>query len=241
MNFELYKNNSKFKAMPSNDAKGQNSNLRLGVLVSGNGTNLQAIIDAVADGRLDAEIALVICNHAGAGAVRRAKFAGVPVEVYELKDYPSRLAKQRAIAARLSEAGVGLVVCAGWDRIFKDEIVEQFAGRIINVHPSLLPAFSGGLHAIQDALDYGVKVTGCTVHFMTNELDSGPIISQTAVEILPDDTVVTLAERIHRQEHRLLVEAIRLYGQRQLAINGRKVDIISEHSTLATQHSALTP
>lgn len=197
--------------------------LRLGILASGNGTNLQAILDAIADGQLEAEVALVICNHSGAGAVHRAQVAGVPVKVHELRDYPSRLAKQRAIADRLAEANVDLVVCAGWDRIFDDEIVERFAGRMINVHPSLLPAFGGGLHAIRDALRYGVKITGCTVHFVTNEIDGGPVISQAAVPVLPDDNEETLAERIHKEEHRLLVEAVRLFGQRLLQINGRIV------------------
>ena len=150
--------------------------LRLGVLASGNGTNLQAILDAIGDGRLRAEVALVICNHSGAGAVQRAQAAGVPVEVYEL-----------------------------------------------NVHPSLLPAFGGGLHAIRDALRYGVKITGCTVHFVTNELDSGPIIAQAAVPVLPDDDEAALAQRIHEEEHRLLVEAIRLYGEGRLQIDGRIV------------------
>src|SRR5439155_23811244 len=157
--------------------------LRLGILASGNGTNLQAILDAIADGQLEAEVALLVCNHSGARAVRRARDAGVPVEIYELKDYPSRLAKQRVIADRLSQVSADLVVCAGWDRIFEDEIVKRFAGRMINVHPSLLPAFAGGLHAIRDALSYGVKITGCTVHFVTNEIDGGPIISQAAVPV----------------------------------------------------------
>ncbi len=208
--------------------KTQNSKLRLGVLASGRGTNLQAILDAIAAERLDAEIALVICNHSDAGATQRAKATGVPVEVYELKDFPSRLAKQMAIASRLADAGVGLVVCAGWDRIFRPEFVERFAGRMINVHPSLLPAFGGGLHAVEAALRYGVKITGCTVHFVTNEVDSGPIISQAAVSVMPDDNAETLAERIHKEEHRLLVEAIRLISEGRLEVVGRTVKVMGE-------------
>lgn len=197
------------------------------MLVSGRGTNLQAILDAIAGGQLDAEVVLVICNHAGAQAVSRGKEAGVSVEVHELKSYPSRLAKQQAIADRLEEEKVDLVVCAGWDRVLKPQFVSRFERRIINVHPSLLPAFGGGLHAIEDALSYGVKITGCTVHFVTQEVDAGPIISQAAVAVLDGDTAESLAERIHEEEHRLLVEAIKLYGEGRLGVNGRKVEVLS--------------
>jgi phosphoribosylglycinamide formyltransferase 1 len=198
--------------------------LKLGILVSGRGTNLQAIIDAIHKGELDAQIKLVVCNHAGVQAIDRATAAGIPVEVHELKDYASRIAKQRAIADRLEAADVDLVVCAGWDRVLKPEFVSRFAGRVMNVHPSLLPAFGGGLHAIEEAWRYGVKVTGCTVHFVTEEVDSGPVISQAAVDVEQNDTIETLAEKIHTQEHRLMVEAIRLYSEGKIRINGRKVE-----------------
>ncbi|HET6261471.1 MAG TPA: phosphoribosylglycinamide formyltransferase [Chloroflexia bacterium] len=201
---------------------------RLGVLVSGRGTNLQAILDAVQREELLVEIALVVCNHKEAMSIERARQAGVPVEVHELRAYPSRLAQQEGIASRLEQAGVDLVVCAGWDRVLEPQVVRRFAGRMINVHPSLLPAFAGGLHAIEDALHYGVKITGCTVHFVTEEVDTGPIISQAAVPVLPDDTHDTLAERIHAEEHRLLVEAIRLYSQGKLEVDGRVVTLIRE-------------
>jgi len=161
-------------------------------------------------------------------AIERAEKAGVPVEVYERDSFPSRLAKQKVIATRMAEAGVDLVVCAGWDRVLKAEVVRQFAGHIINVHPSLLPAFGGGLHAIKDALDYGVKITGCTVHFVTEDVDEGPIISQVAVPVLPGDTEGSLAERIHKEEHRLLVEAIKLYSQGRLQVTGRTVNVKHE-------------
>ena len=198
--------------------------LKLGILVSGRGTNLQAIIDAIHKGELDAQVKLVVCNHAGVQAVDRATAAGIPVEVHELKDYASRVAKQRAIADRLEAADVDLVVCAGWDRVLNPGFVSRFAGRVMNVHPSLLPAFGGGLHAIEEAWRYGVKVTGCTVHFVTEEVDSGPVISQAAVDVEQNDTIETLAEKIHTQEHRLLVEAIRLYSEDKIRINGRKVE-----------------
>lgn len=209
---------------------GEKEPLRLGVLVSGRGTNLQAIADAICSGELEAKVALVVCNHGGAKAIERAEAARVPVEVYERSDYPSRLAKQRVIARRLAEEEVDLVVCAGWDRILEAEFVEWFRGRIINVHPSLLPAFGGGLHAIEEALEYGVKVAGCTVHFVTAEVDAGPIISQSAVPVLPGDTAETLAERIHEEEHRLLVAAVRDYGAGRLRVSGRVVhnDDVSE-------------
>ncbi|HEX8221910.1 MAG TPA: phosphoribosylglycinamide formyltransferase [Chloroflexia bacterium] len=198
---------------------------RLGVLVSGKGTNLQAILDAAARGELRAEVALVVCNHKDAEAIGRAERAGVPVEVHEMRAYPSRLAQQQAIAVRLEEAGVELVVCAGWDRVLEPEVVRRFAGKMINVHPSLLPAFGGGLHAIEDALRCGVKITGCTVHFVTEEVDTGPIISQAAVPVLDGDTPETLANRVHPEEHRLLVEAIKLYSQGKLEVDGRVVRI----------------
>jgi phosphoribosylglycinamide formyltransferase-1 len=207
---------------------GRRGPLKLGVMVSGRGTNLQAILDAIEAGDLDAEVALVVCNHAETQAVARAERANVPVRVYELSDYPSRLAKQRAIAHDLAGTGAELIVCAGWDRVLKPEFVKQFEGRIINIHPSLLPAFGGGLHAIEEALRYGVKVAGCTVHFVTEKVDEGPIISQAAVPVLPDDTVESLAERIHTEEHRLLVEAVKLYAEGRLAVDGRKVNIKSE-------------
>ncbi len=199
--------------------------LRLGVLVSGRGTNLQAVLDAIARGDLRAEVALVACNRQGAGAIDRAERAGVPVELFTQREYGIREGQQAAIADRLEALGVDLVVCAGWDRIFTAEFVRRFPGRIINVHPSLLPAFGGGLHAVRDALEYGVKITGCTVHFVTDELDSGPVISQAAVAVLPDDTEETLAERIHVEEHSLLVEAVGLFAQGKLEIAGRTVRV----------------
>jgi phosphoribosylglycinamide formyltransferase-1 len=199
--------------------------LRLGVLVSGRGTNLQALLDAIARGDLRAEVALVACNRQGAGAIDRAERAGVPIELFTQREYGTREGQQAAIADRLEALGVDLVVCAGWDRIFTAEFVRRFPGRIINVHPSLLPAFGGGLHAVRDALEYGVKITGCTVHFVTDELDSGPVISQAAVAVLPDDTEETLAERIHVEEHRLLVEAVGLFAQGKLEIAGRTVRV----------------
>jgi len=195
------------------------------VLVSGNGTNLQAILDAIGRSELDAEVRIVVCNRQGAGAIARAEGAGVPVEVHAPEAYPSRSAQQAAIGMRLAEAGADLVVCAGWDRVLQPQVVRQFEGRIINIHPSLLPAFGGGLHAIEEAFKYGVKVTGCTVHFVTEEVDTGPVILQAAVPVEEGDTLDSLAERLHAQEHRILVEAIKLYSQGRLRVEGRIVRI----------------
>jgi len=215
------------------------SAIRLGILVSGRGSNLQAILDTIERGEFDAEVALVICNHKEAFAVTRAEQAGVPVEVHTQREYGSREAHQQAIADSLDRAKVDLVVCAGWDRVFTHEFVERFLGRNINVHPALLPSFAGGLHAIRDALEYGVKVTGCTVHFVTHDLDAGPIILQAAVPVLPDDVEETLAGRVHLEEHRLLVEAIKLYGGQQLRIEGRRVKVLSSELPEPTQNSKI--
>jgi phosphoribosylglycinamide formyltransferase-1 len=202
--------------------------LRLGVLASGNGSNLQAILDAISERRLQAEVALVACNHSSAKVIERARKAGVPVQLHSMRDYPSRSATQQAIADGFQQASVELVVCAGWDRVLVPEFTSRFAGRIINIHPSLLPAFAGGLHAIQDALDYGVKVTGCTVHFVTEAVDAGPIILQTPVPVRDDDTEEILAERIHKEEHRILVDALNLFAEGRLKIEGRKVTRIDD-------------
>ena len=205
-----------------------NTTLRLGILVSGRGTNLQAILDAIAQGELDAKVAFVACNHKGVQSTERAEQAGVPFGIYTQKEYGTRQAQQEAIANQLLEENVDLVVCAGWDRVFIPGFVAAFHGRVINVHPSLLPAFGGGLHAIRDALEYGVKITGCTVHFVTDDLDAGPIISQAAVPVLPGDDEASLAERIHKEEHHLLLEAIKLYSRGNLKVEGRNVRITGE-------------
>ncbi len=200
--------------------------LRVGVLVSGRGSNLQAIMDAIARGEVPAEIAIVVSNHADAYALERARQRGVATAVIERERYRSRVAHQMAIAAELQRRGVELVVLAGFDRVLVPEFLAAFPLRVLNVHPSLLPAFGGGLHAQAEALAYGVKVAGCTVHFVTNEVDAGPIVLQAAVPVLEDDTVETLSVRILEQEHRILPQAVGLYAQRRLAIDGRRVRIL---------------
>lgn len=200
--------------------------LRVGVLVSGRGSNLQALLDARARDELPADIVVVIANYPGIPALERAARARVPTRVFTRADFPSRTAQHTAIADCLAAFDVGLVVLAGFNRILDPLVVARFDGRIMNVHPSLLPAFAGTLHAQAEALAYGVKITGCTVHFVTDEVDGGPIILQAAVPVLEDDTVETLAARILREEHRLLPEAVRLFAAGRLRIEGRRVRIL---------------
>lgn len=182
--------------------------LALGVLVSGNGTNLQAILNAIAAGSLDARVSCVISNRAGARALERAADAGVPALAISHKGFPSREAFDRAVVAALREHGAEWVVLAGFMRLLTSELLSAFPGRIVNIHPSLLPAFPG-LEAQRQAFEHGVKVTGCTVHFVDGGLDSGPIIAQRAVPVLPSDDLEHLTERIHGAEHELYVEVLR--------------------------------
>ncbi len=196
---------------------------RIGVLVSGRGTNLQAILDAIQRGDLAAEVALVVSNRPEAYALQRAARHGVPTAVIERKAFGSRREHQLAIAEALRQEGVSLVVLAGFDQVLHPDFVAAFPLRIINIHPSLLPAFGGGLHAQADAWAHGVKISGCTVHFVTEEVDAGPIILQAAVPVLDDDTPETLAARILEQEHRLLPQAIDLIARDALKVEGRRV------------------
>ena len=183
--------------------------LRLGVLVSGRGSNLQAIMDASASGALDAEIAVVISNKPDALALGRIEKADpkIPGVVIERNAYPTVEAFDDAIAGVLEKHGVDLVVLAGFMRILGPGFVQRFRGRIINIHPSLLPSFPG-LHAQKQALRCGVKISGCTVHLVDETLDGGPILAQAAVPVLSDDTEESLSERILKEEHMLLVRTI---------------------------------
>jgi phosphoribosylglycinamide formyltransferase-1 len=198
---------------------------RVGVLVSGRGSNLQALLDAHAAGTLGGEVVVVVSNHAGVPALDRAAKAGVPAVVCEREAYETRVAHQRSIGEALAAHGADLVVLAGFDRILHPDVVRRFEQRILNIHPSLLPAFAGGLHAQADALEYGVKLTGCTVHFVTEDVDAGPIVLQAAVPVEDDDTAETLSARILAAEHRLLPEAVRLLAEGRLTVEGRRVRI----------------
>ncbi len=198
--------------------------LRLGVLVSGRGTNLQALLDACADGRLPARVAVVISDKPGAAALERAARAGVPALFADPAAFPHREAYDLHLADLLRRHGVELVVLAGFLRILAPAFVRAFRGRILNVHPSLLPSFRG-LGAQRQALEHGVKVSGCTVHLVDEELDHGPIVLQAAVPVAEDDDQETLAARILREEHRILVEAVGLFARGRLRLEGRRVRV----------------
>ncbi|MFZ5864193.1 MAG: phosphoribosylglycinamide formyltransferase [Nitrospirota bacterium] len=198
--------------------------ITLGVMASGRGSNLQSILDAIAAGRLDAQVALVISDREDAAALDRARAAGVPARYLNPKAFPNREAHDVAAADLLRGAGVELVALAGYMRLITRALLEAFPDRIINVHPSLLPAFPG-LHAQRQAVDYGVKLAGCTIHFVTEGLDNGAIILQAAVPVRDDDTEAVLAERILAEEHRLLPEALQLYAEGRLSLDGRRVRI----------------
>lgn len=198
--------------------------LRLAVLASGRGSNLQAIIDAIDNGRLHAVLALVISNKAEAQALERARKHGAPAVFLDPKATPGKEAYDVVILEHLRKHEVGLVALAGYMKIVTRVIIDAYAGRIMNIHPSLLPSFTG-LAAQQQALDWGVKMSGCTVHFVEEGVDTGPIIQQTAVPVLEGDTAESLEARILAQEHRIYPEAIQLFAEGRLAIEGRRVHI----------------
>jgi len=182
-------------------------NRRLGVLISGRGSNLQALIEAIDDGRLDAVIVVVISNRAGVPGLELARRAGIETLVLGQRDYPSREAYDAALAAELRRRSVGLVCLAGFMRLVGAPLLEAFPDAVLNIHPSLLPSFPG-LEAQRQALDHGVKVSGVTVHLVTPELDAGPIVVQRTVPVREDDTAETLAARILEQEHLAYPEAV---------------------------------
>lgn len=196
--------------------------LRLGILASGGGTNLQTIIDRCQDGSLDAEIVVVICNNPGAGALERAERAGTRNLCIDHRQFEDRQDFDRSVVAALKEAGVELVVLAGFMRIISGVFLEAFPQRIINIHPALLPAFPG-LHVQKKALEHGAKFAGCTVHFVDDGVDTGQIIIQAIVPILDNDTEETLSARILEQEHKIYPRAIQLIAENRLRIEGRRV------------------
>lgn len=198
--------------------------LRIAVFASGQGTNFQTIADAVREGKLDVTIELLVCDKPSAPVIERASQAGVDAFVFKPKDYPSREAYESEILKELQDRQVDLVVLAGYMRILTPTLVEPYMGRMINIHPSLLPSLPG-INAIGQALEHGVKVTGVTVHFVDGGLDSGPIIVQTAVPVNEEDDEASLTVRIQQAEKELYPEAIRLIAQGSITIEGRKVSI----------------
>ena len=196
-------------------------NRRLAVLISGRGSNLQSIVDAIAGRRLDAEIAVVVSNRPDAPGLVRARDAGIDTLCLKPRDYPDRMAYDAALAGALRARDVGLVCLAGFMRLVGAPLLDAFPNRILNIHPSLLPAFPG-LDAQRQAFEHGVRMTGATVHLVNAELDAGPIVLQSAVSVLPDDTVEKLSARILAEEHRLYPEAIQIVLDGGWAIDGRR-------------------
>lgn len=196
----------------------------LGVLASGRGSNLQAILDAIDAGHCPARVAVVVSDRAGAQALDRARRAGVEAAHVDPHAYPDRAAFDAALAEVLEKHGVELVCLAGYMRLLSPEFVAAYRGRILNVHPALLPAFPG-LHAQRQALAHGVKVTGATIHVVDEGVDTGPIVLQAPVAVREDDTEETLSARVLNEEHRLYPQAIRLYAEGRLHVEGRRVVI----------------
>ena len=205
---------------------------KIAVLVSGGGTNLQALIDAQNRGEIiNGEIAAVISSSPNAYALERAKNANIPGYVVSRKDYPSNQAMTIALTEKLQELGIDLVVLAGFMVILTEEMVQAYPNAILNIHPALIPSFAGegcyGLHVHEKALEYGVKLSGATVHFVSEECDGGPIVLQKAVDVYPDDTPEVLQKRIMEEcEWKLLPQAVSLFCQDRLKVEGRTVRIL---------------
>ncbi len=209
-------------ALSRGQLAGGRVNRNIGVLISGRGSNLQAIIDAIRGGRLDARIAVVISNRADAYGLERARAAGIETLVRDHKAWPTREAYEAALVGELRAREVGLVCLAGFMRLLGPTFVGAFPNRILNIHPALLPSFPG-MHAQRQAVEHGVKISGVTVHLVDTTLDGGPIVLQAAVPVLDDDTEDTLADRILAEEHRVYPEAIARVIAGGWRIDGRRL------------------
>lgn len=198
---------------------------RIAVVASGRGSNFQAIIEAIGRGSIPAECVALITDNPQAYAIERAQNAGIPCRVIDYRTFPSREVYERALLFSMQDVNADLFVLAGYMRILGSSIVRAFPGKMVNIHPALLPSFTG-LHAQRQAVQHGVKVAGCTVHFVDESLDGGPIILQRCVPVLEADDEDALAERILEQEHIAFPEAIRLFCEDRLVIDGRKVRIL---------------
>ena len=198
--------------------------INIGVLVSGRGTNLQSIIDAIREGKIEGRISIVISDNRKAFALKRAEKSNIETRYIDFKSFKNREDYDKKIVEYLKEKDVDLVVLAGYMRILSPYFIKMYKNRIMNIHPALLPSFPG-LHAQRQAVEYGVKVSGCTVHFVDEGVDSGPIILQKAVEVEDSDTEESLAERILKEEHQIYPRAIQLFSEGRLVIKGRKVYI----------------
>ena len=200
---------------------------RIAVFASGTGTNFEAIATAAERGELPAEVVLVVSDRPSAEVVARAARHGIPCFAFTPKAYASKAGYEREIVARLDAAGVDLVCLAGYMRILSDELLGAYGGRIVNIHPSLLPAFKGA-HAIQDAWDAGVKVTGVTVHLANEDYDKGPIVAQRAVPVLEGDDIDALEARIHETEHVIYPEVLRAIAEGRMTMDERRIIHIAE-------------
>jgi len=198
--------------------------VNIAVFASGRGTNFGVIVRAVKTGKIRSSMSLLVCDNPKAGAIARAKRAGVKIALVKREDFVSKEDFEAKISEHLQENKIDLIVLAGFMRMLSPEFVKEYSGRILNIHPALLPSFKGS-HAIKDAFDYGVKVTGVTVHFVDQEMDHGPIILQKALQIHKDDTPESLENKIHKIEHAIYPEAIRLFVEGKLKLEGRKVRI----------------
>ncbi len=196
--------------------------LNLGVLVSGRGSNLQAIIDAIESGKIPARISLVISDKDQAYALERCKRHGIESLVIKRKDFPSKEEFELRIAEELKAKGVELVVLAGFMRVLSGTFLRHFPDRVVNIHPSLIPAFQG-LHAQRQAVEFGAKFSGCSVHLVDESVDGGPVIAQAVVPVLPEDTEDSLSERILSYEHKVLPQVVRWFADGRVRIEGRKV------------------
>ena len=196
----------------------------LGILISGNGSNFQAIIDAIEKKRLDAEVRVVVSNREDAYGLVRAQKHGVPTEIVDHRKFPSREAFDQHLIERFKVQQVELVVLAGFMRLLSADFVHAFSNRIMNIHPALLPAFPG-LHVQRKAVEAGVRFSGCTVHFVNEECDQGPIIIQAVVPVFPDDSEESLSARILKEEHRIYPKAIQLYSEGRLHVAGQRVSV----------------
>ncbi|MCR8644544.1 phosphoribosylglycinamide formyltransferase [Paenibacillus sp. N1-5-1-14] len=204
------------------------SEYRIAVFASGSGSNFTAIEDAIKQGKLEVSLSLLVSDRPNAPVVDKAKQAGVPVFVFQPKDYASREAYEEEIVHQLHEHQIDLIVLAGYMRLITSKLVEPFYGKIINVHPSLLPAFPG-MNAVKQALDYGVKLTGVTVHLVDGGLDSGPVIAQQVVEINDGDTEEMVLHRVHEAEHQLYPKVINWFSKGQVRLEGRHVHLNTTH------------
>ena len=213
-----------------------NTPLRIAILASGNGSNAQRLFDLASAGALDIDPVLLLCNRPGARVLERAAQAGVPSLLLDHAGEPDRERYDRSLVAALREARAELVVMAGYMRLVTSFFLRSFPGQVINIHPALLPAFPG-LRGAAEALEYGVRLSGCTVHFVDEVMDRGPVIIQAAVPVTPDDDRDALQARIHALEHRIYPQAVQWFAERRVRLEGRQVRILPA----ATAHRAVTP